>query len=152
MTILKKIDEQLVDAMRNKDTAKLTVLRSLKAAVGIAAKAAGSKIVDGNMSDQDIVPILRKQIASRQDSIAQFAKGNRDDLVKIEEAEIVVLESFLPTQLDDAGVDKVVKAAIEQAGATTKKDMGRTIKLAVELANGGTDPKTLSTKIGALLQ
>lgn len=144
-----QINEDIKVAMKAKDTTLLNVLRSLKVALTNAALQTGNA---GNaLSDEVVITTIRKQIKQREDSIEQFLKGGRVELADKEGKEIFFLEGYLPKQLSDDEVDAIVAQAIVDTGATSKKDMGKAIKRAVELAAGGIDNKTLSTKIGSKL-
>jgi uncharacterized protein YqeY len=147
--MLNRINEDLKAALRAKDTVKLDVLRSLKTAISNAALRTGN--VNNVLPPNEVLGIIRKQISQREDSVAQFVKGNRLDLSLKEEAEIKVLKEYLPAALSPEEVTAIVKQAITETGATSKKDMGKAIKRAVELAQGSIDNKTLSTEIGKLL-
>jgi uncharacterized protein YqeY len=147
--MLNRINEDLKAALRAKDTVKLDVLRSLKTAISNAALRTGN--VNNVLPPNEVLGIIRKQISQREDSVAQFVKGNRLDLSLKEEAEIKVLKEYLPAALSPEEVTAIVKQAITETGATSKKDMGKAIKRAVELAQGAIDNKTLSTEIGKLL-
>jgi uncharacterized protein YqeY len=95
--------------------------------------------------------VVQKEAKKRRDSIEQFEKGGRPELAAHERAELAVLEEFLPAQLDPTELEALVKAAIAEAGATTKKDMGAVMKLATAKAAGRADGKTLSGLVARLL-
>jgi len=88
--------------------------------------------------------VIRKQIKQRQDSITQYEGANRPELADNEKAEIVVLEKYLPTPLSEEEINAIVAAAVSEAGATSKADMGKVMKLAQEKADGRADGKVLS--------
>lgn len=149
MSKQEKLNQDIIWAMKNKNGLVVDVLRSLKTALVNAALQTGNA---GNaLSDDVFMTTVRKQIKQREDSAEQFRKGNRLELAEKEEKEITVLSLYLPKQLTEVEVDAIVAQAISDSGATTKKDMGKAIKRAVELAAGGVDNKTLSTKIGSKL-
>lgn len=150
MTKQEQINEDIKIAMKLKETTALNVLRSLKTALTNTALQTGNA---GNALSDDVVMItIRKQIKQREDSVEQFTKGARMDLILKEENEIHILKQYLPKQLSEDEVDAIVAQAITDTGAVAKKDMGKAIKRAVELAGGGIDNKTISTKIGGKLQ
>jgi uncharacterized protein len=149
MTKQDQINENIKEAMKGQLPVLLGTLRTLKNAFTNASLQKGNANLP--LSDEEVMVIIRKQIKQREDSVEQFKKGNRSDLVAREEAEISILSKYLPTQLSDAEVDAIVAQAIADTGAVSKKDMGKAIKRAVELASGGVDNKTLSTKIGSKL-
>lgn len=135
--------------MRAKDEVKLNVLRQLKNSITNAALTKGN--VNTKLSNDEIVSLIRKQIKQREDSVAFYVKGNRLDLTLQEEAEIKILKEYLPTALSKDELDQIIKQAIRETGAISKKEMGKAIKRAQELAAGRIDNKTISIKIGELL-
>ena len=101
MSIVKDIDAQIPEAMRAKDTARLLALRNLKAAFANELVAKG-KSTNDTLSDDEALVVIRRLVKQRKDSIEQFRKGGREELAKAEEAELKVLESYLPAQMSDA--------------------------------------------------
>lgn len=148
--MIDKINENLKQAMRDKDTTKLNVLRALKSAIANASLAKGN--IDEPVNELEILGIVRKSISSREDAMKLYISSMREDLVKVEKDEIDILNEYLPTPLTAEEVENIIVTAIADVGATTKKDMGKAIKRAVELANGCVDNKTISQRIGQLLQ
>src|SRR6185503_16864417 len=105
-TLNEKIANDLKDAMRAKDQVAMTALRALKSAVKYAAV---EKVgADGELGDADIIAVLRKQLKQRRDSVEQFTSGNRRDLAEKEQAEIAVLERYLPAAMSEAEVQQLV--------------------------------------------
>ncbi|MFQ5438451.1 MAG: GatB/YqeY domain-containing protein [Paracoccaceae bacterium] len=120
-----RLSENLKDAMRAKDAPRLSTLRLINAAIkdrDIAARSEGS---DGGVSDDEILAILAKMIKQRRDSAQAYDEAGRLELAEKERAEIVVIEEFLPRQLDDGEIEAAVKAAIAELGADSIRDMGR---------------------------
>ncbi len=147
--IQEQINNDILAAMRSQDGGKLTVLRSLKSALSNCALQGGN--INRSLPDLEVLGIVRKQIKQREDSIEFFKKDNRVELEAKERAEIAVLDTYLPKALSDLEIDGIVADAIQSVGATTKKQMGQVMKIALETANGRVDNKTLSAKIGAKL-
>jgi len=152
-----KINEDLKQAMRDKDQTKLNVLRGLKTAFTNASLQKGN--VDTELSESEIVQIVRKQLSQRRDSINQFVSGKgfdlsgkRFDLIVKEENEIEILKQYLPEELTDGDLELIVDSIISTENATTKKDMGRVIKAVVEHVNGRADNKRISSMVGGKLQ
>jgi uncharacterized protein len=119
-----KFNEDLKTAMRAGEKERVGTIRLITSAIksaDIDARPSGK----GDISDADIVNVLAKMIKQRRDSIEQFTKGNRPELAAKEQAEIVVIESYLPKQMDDAGMKAVIAKAIAETGAVTGKDMGK---------------------------
>ena len=133
MSLLNDITAAIGDAMRKQDAARLGPLRMLKAAFMNKSIEKGHDLDEAE--ERQVVNSLVKQ---RRDSIEQFAKGGRQDLVDKETAEIVVLEAYLPPAIDPAVLDKAVTDAIAETGATSAKDMGRVMKAAMAKLTGQT--------------
>lgn len=149
MSLQKRIDEDLKDAMRSKDADRLSVLRLLKAALKNAAiERVGA---DGELNDADAVAVIRKQVKQRQDSIESFGKGGRADLVKKEKAEIAVLNNYLPQAMSAEELTKIVADTIREAGATSRVQMGTVMKALQPKIAGRADGKTLSTEVARQL-
>ncbi len=119
-----KLTEAMKDAMRAKDQAALGTIRLILAKlkdVDIAARTEASR---EGVADDKILSMMQGMIKQRNESIALYEKGGRDDLAEKEKAEIAVIERFLPQQMDEAAVEAAVREAIAAAGATSIKDMG----------------------------
>jgi uncharacterized protein len=126
MSLFNDVTAAIADAMRKQDAARLGPLRMLKAAFMNKSVEKGRDLDEAE--ERQVVNSLVKQ---RRDSIEQFAKGGRQDLVDKETAEIVVLEAYLPPAVDPATLEKAVAEAIAETGATSPKDMGRVMKAAM---------------------
>jgi uncharacterized protein len=145
MTIQEKIDADLKDAMRAKAADRLSVLRMAKAALlnaTIEKHGAG-----GNLSDPNALAVIRKQVKQRLDSIESFQKGGRPELAEKERHEIEVLNEYLPKPLNESEIIDLVQAAIAEAGATSKAQLGAVMKVATQKAEGRIDGKTLSQAV-----
>jgi uncharacterized protein YqeY len=145
MTFQSRIDQDIKAAMLARESAKLGVLRMLKSALMNAAiekHGAG-----GALDDSDALAIVRKEIKKRQDSVEAFDKGGRPEMAASEKAEIDILHTYLPQQLSADEVTNLVQAAIAEAGATTRKDMGAVMKILNEKAAGRVDGRTLSAEV-----
>jgi uncharacterized protein YqeY len=140
MSIVNDVSAAITDAMRRQDAARLSALRMLKAAFVNRSVEKGHDLDDAEA--RQVVQALVKQ---RRDSIEQFLKGGRQDLVDKETAEIGVLESYLPPAADTAVVEQAVVEAIAETGATAPKDMGRVMKAALaKLAGQTVDGKVVN--------
>ena len=156
MALQKRIDEDLIAAMRAKDSARLGVLRAkdaarlsvlrlLKAAV---KNAAIEKVgADGELTDPDMVAVIRKQVKQRQDSIESFEKGGRSELAEKERAEIAVLNSYLPQAMSGEELKRLVAETIAETGATSRTQMGVVMKALQQKVAGRADGKTLSAEV-----
>ncbi|MDE1169928.1 MAG: GatB/YqeY domain-containing protein [Verrucomicrobium sp.] len=149
MSLSAQIDQHIKEAMLARQADRLGVLRMLKAAVKNAAIEKGG--ADSVPADIDVVAVIRKEVKKRQDSIASFQAGNRPELAAKEEAEIQVLQGYLPAALSEAELEKLVREAIAEAGATGKAQMGAVMKIAQAKAAGRADGKALSGLVQKLL-
>ncbi len=143
MTLEEKMDTDLKEALKAKDAIRVSTLRMVKA--GIKNLAIERRVEKSE--DKDVISIISKQIKQHRDSIEQFAKGNRQDLVDKEKAELSVLESYLPNQLSAEELKVIVKSAIEKVDAKGRADMGKVMKAAMEDAKGAADGKMLSQMV-----
>jgi len=140
MSIVADVNAAITDAMRRQDAARLSALRMLKAAFVNRSVERGHELDDAEA--RQVVGSLVKQ---RKDSIEQFTKGGRQDLASKEEAEITVLEAYLPPAADPALVERAVAEAVAETGATSAKDMGRVMKAVMaRLAGQNVDGKTVN--------
>jgi len=148
MAFTDDVNQALTSAMKTKDTARLSTLRMLKAAL-MNREIERGHALDDNESRQ-VVSALVKQ---RRDSIEQFAKGGRQDLADKETAEIAILESYLPPALDAADLERAVDDAVAATGATSPKDMGKVMKAVMaQLAGKTVDGKTVNELVRRKLQ
>jgi hypothetical protein len=115
-----QLDEQIKTAMREQQKSRLTTLRMLKSA--IRQIEIDSKIM---LDDAACLTIIQKQIKQRQESINQYQQGNRTDLAAIEQAEIDILQTFLPPAMSSEDIEVGIKAAIVELGASTIRDMSK---------------------------
>lgn len=120
MSLLNELKDAQKDAMRSKDKVALGTIRMALAAV--KQREVDERI---ELTDTDVLQILTKMVKQRQESIAQFVKGNREDLAQIERTEIEVVQRFLPQALSPEEVNNIVDAAIASTGAEGMKDMGK---------------------------
>ena len=145
MTFQARIDQDIKAAMLARETAKLGVLRMLKTSLMNAAIEKGG--ASSSLDEADALAIVRKEVKKRQDSVEAFEKGGRPEMAATEKAEIDILNTYLPQALSPAEVEALVKAAIAEAGATSRKEMGAVMKILNEKAAGRADGRTLSTEV-----
>jgi len=124
MDIKDRIISDMKKAMKERDSFRLQVLRSLKSKL-MEKEISERKGGDAKLSDEQAVEVLMKAAKQRKESIDQFKNGGRDDLVEKEEKELVLIESYLPEMMDEKEIRKKVQAKIEQTGATGMQDMGK---------------------------
>jgi uncharacterized protein YqeY len=146
-TPLARLSQELKAAMLAKDADRLSTLRLLKSAMGYAQM----DLKTENLSETDFIGVVQKEVKKRCDSIEQYEKGNRPELAEKERKEISVLETFLPKPLSADELEQLVKAAIQELGATSKKEMGPVIKAVQAKAAGRADGRTISGLVGRLL-
>ncbi len=146
MSLKARISDDMKAAMRAKDSARLGTIRLLLAA--IKQKEVDERI---DLDDSAISGIVEKLIKQRKDSISQFQTAGRDDLVAAEQAELVVLQAYLPEQLPAAEVEAAVVAAIAESGAAGPKDMGKVMGLLKPRLAGRADMGQVSALIKARL-
>jgi len=129
MSLRKKINEQFSVALKNKNKSLISTLRLILAAIkerDIANRTGDKK---EEVKDLEIIQVLRKMKKQRQDSADLYKKGQRQELLEVEEAEIKVIETFLPKQLSEEETKKICKEAIDSIGASSIKDMGKIMGL-----------------------
>ena len=149
MTLQERVDSDLKEAMRAKDTSKLGVLRMLKSALKYAAIAKSG--AEAELSDAEAVQVVRKQVKQRQDSIESFEKGRRAELAEKEKNELSILNAYLPQAMSSDELAKVVRETIAETGATAKAQMGGVMKALQAKVAGRADGKTLSQEVSRQL-
>lgn len=147
MTLKDTIQAKLMEAMKQKDETMVSVLRLVKAAI-IKFETAGEKKV---ATDDDVIQIIGKEIKQRKDSIEQFEKGGRNDLADKERVEMKVLETFLPEQLSEEELKKMVQEAIIALKATSKSDLGKVMAAITPRTKGRADGALVSRLVRDLL-
>jgi uncharacterized protein YqeY len=149
MSVQERIDSDLKEAMRAKDTTKLAVLRMLKSALKYAAIAKSG--AEAELSDAEAAQVIRKQAKQRQDSIESFEKGGRAELAQKEQTELSILNGYLPQAMSAREVEQAVREAIAEVGATSKAQMGAVMKAVQAKVAGRVDGKTLSQEVSRQL-
>ena len=139
MGIQQALTQKIKEAMKTKDSVALAALRALKSAFMLANTAGG-----GELTDQEELKIVQKQVKQRKDSATVFNEQGRTDLADSELAEAVVLEQFLPEALSEEEIEKLVTTIIANTGAEGMKDMGKVMGIASKQLAGQADGKTIS--------
>jgi hypothetical protein len=147
MSLQQRIQQELKAAMLAKAADRLSTLRLLKSALDYGQ----IERKTDNLSDADVVSLIQKEIKKRRDAVEQYQAGGRPELVEKETKEITVLESFLPPPLSAQELEQLVRATIQETGATSKKEMGTVVKAVQAKAAGRADGKTISNVAGKLL-
>ena len=142
------ITERMKTALRAKDTRTLSTVRLIMAALKDRDIAARGGADDGTIPDAEILRMLQGMVKQRRESIALYQQGNRPELARQEGEEIAVIESFLPQQMDDAGIEAAAKTAIAETGAAGIKDMGKVMGVLREQHAGVLD----MAKAGAVVK
>lgn len=144
MSLQTEVMDKMKEAMKAKDTVALQALRAVKSAFLIAKTATG--VQEEITADQEL-KIIQKQVKQRKDSAAIFIQQNRQDLADPELAEIAVLEQFLPAALSEEAIAKVVIETIAKLGASGMKDMGKVMGVVSNELSGKADGKIISTLV-----
>lgn len=139
VTIKEKIDKDMVAAAKAKDKIWLGSLRLMKTAIH-------NREIDAHreLNDTELMQVFSSLVKQRQDSIDQFKKGNRQDLVEKEEAELKVIKGFMPEEMSGEEIEAEISKAISETGATGIKDMGKVMKALVPRTTGKADGKLVS--------
>lgn len=147
MSLKEQLTADMKDAMKNKEKDRLAVIRMVRGAIR-------QQEIDGQkeLGEDDVIAVISKEVKMRRDSIEEFKKGGREDLVEKTQAEIDVLIPYLPAQLSEDEVRELVKAAVEQTGASTPKDMGKVMGVLMPKVKGRADGKMVNTIVKSFLQ
>ncbi|MBL4730319.1 MAG: GatB/YqeY domain-containing protein [Sulfurimonas sp.] len=146
MTLRETVNQDIKNAMKAKETKKRDALRLLTSAFKQIE-------VDErrDLSDEDIIKIIQKQVKSRNDSITQYVQASREELAQIERDEIAFYMPYLPAQLSDEALESSIKDIISQVGATSMKDMGKVMGIASKNLAGKADGKRINVCVKRLL-
>lgn len=140
MKIVEQVEKDLMAAMKAREELRLSVLRMMKAALK-------NKQIELSkpLEDEEAFAVLRTLVKQRRDSVEQFRKGGREDLASKEEAEIKIIQGYLPAAAGDEEIEAAVAAAIAETGATSAKDLGKVMKTAMaRLAGKNADGKRVN--------
>jgi uncharacterized protein YqeY len=148
MSLKDRINADLKDAMKSGDKARVLALRSLKTAILNAEK---SGKVAKELSDQEIVIVIMKEVKQRQDSIEEYKKAGREDLVAEESAEMEVLKAYLPRLMTREEIEARASEIIAEVGATGPRDMGKVMKPLMAELRGKADGSLVSQVVKELL-
>ena len=148
MDTYEKLESRMKDAMKQKDSLKLSVLRMAIAAVR------NTEIVKKvkKLEEPDVLLVIQKMIKEHRESIAQFEKGNRPDLVEKEKKELEVLQGYVPEEMGLDELNSIVKTALQESGFTSKADAGKVMKAVMEKVKGRADGKVVNNIVLSLLK
>ncbi len=148
MGLREQILEDIKSAMKSKEAEKLSAIRFLQAAI----KNREIEVRPNAITDQEVLAVIKKMAKQRKDSIEEFTKAGRTDLVDKEKFELTVMEAYLPQQMDAGQVAKIVDEVIQSTGASTQKQMGAVIKEVMTRTAGQADGKVISDLVRSKLQ
>ena len=146
MALKERITDDMKAAMRSGEKERLGVIRMITAA--IKQREVDERII---LDDAQVLSVLEKMIKQRKESVVQFKAGNRQDLVDKENAEITLLQGYLPAALSDTEIDALINEAVAATGAASIKDMGKVMAIIKAKAQGRVDMGALGAKIKAKL-
>jgi len=150
MTIHAQIKDGIKAAMIAKDETRLTTLRGVSAA--FTNEIVAKKIVGNELSDEDAIAVLRRLVKQRKDSIEQFGKAGRTDLVANEEAEVKILDAYLPQLMSHEDIEKIVSAKIAEAGTVDKTKLGQFLGSIMKDLKGKADGQLVKEVVEGLIQ
>ena len=142
MTLVERIQNDIVTSMKNKDSETLNVIRMVKGAIQLEAISKKKEL-----TDDEVIGVIAKQIKMRNDSILEFEKGGRDDLVIQNKKEIDILNRYMPTQLTDDEINEIIDEAFNKINPTSSKDMGLIMKEVTPKLKGKADMGKVSSII-----
>ena len=140
MSLKDQIMADVKSAMKNKEADKLSALRFLQAAI----KNKEIDVRPNEITEDDVLGVIKKAVKQRKDSIEQYGQAGRDDLVQKETFELEIIQAYLPEQLSEEAVAKIVEQVIAETGASSMKDMGAVIQAVMAKTAGAADNKVVS--------
>lgn len=146
MSLIQQLDQDMKTAMKQKDKEKLSTIRMVRAAI---KKLEIDKRHE--LSEEDVLEVLVREIKQRKDSFNEYEKAGRNDLAQKEKLEIEILSNYLPAQLDEEELHQIVADAIALSGATSKKEMGKVMGAVLPLVKGRADSKLVNQLVQRLL-
>jgi hypothetical protein len=141
MPLKEKIYNDLNDAIKSKNETRTSVLRMLKAEI-MKFEVSGKEKTEA--TDEEIIPIIQKLVKQRKDSEQQFKNGNRPEMADQEAKEAIILQEYLPEQLDETEIRKIIEEGIEQTSADKKEDMGKVMGAIMPKLKGRADGKLVN--------
>lgn len=148
MSLIDKISESIKIAMREKDSIKLESLRAIKSSLLLSQTEKGKK---GEISESEEIQILQKLVKQRKDSAQIYKTQNRNELAELEISQSKCIEEFLPDQISEDELIKIIQSIINKSGASGMKDMGKVMGIASKELLGKADGKTISSLVRNLL-
>lgn len=139
MSLKARLQEDWKNAMKSRNSFKAKTISMAKAAILLAEKSDGSQL-----DDESIITILSREVKQRRDAIIEYEKGNRQDLIDDTRQEIEILLEYLPQQLTEEEIRKIVEEAVNEVGATSSKDMGKVMAVIMPKVKGRADGKLVN--------
>lgn len=146
MNLAEQIDSQIIQALKNGDKKRLLVLRGLKSDLKYRSIDKGQPL-----ADKEVIQVLSSAAKKRRDSIEQFEAGGRDDLVNKEQGELEIIQTFLPEQLSEDALRKVIAEAIAETGISSPQQLGMVMKVVMPKVAGLADGKQVSKLAAEIL-
>lgn len=142
MSLVEKLKSDLITAMKAKDKEKLNTLRAVKGAMQM-------EIINNKKEENDelLLDVINKQIKMRNDSISEFEKAERDDLVNSYQSEVNILKEYMPEELSAEKLEEIIDNAIKETGATTVKDLGSIMRIITPVVKNRCDMKEVTNRI-----
>ena len=147
MTLVEKINSDLISAMKNKNEERLKVLRMLKSELKYKAIDTGE-----DLSDDDAIAVLSSAAKKRNEAVEEYRRGGRDDLAEQELAESEIIKEYLPEQLSENELKQLVERAVAETGAGSMKDLGAVMKALMPQIRGRADGKSVNIAVRSILQ
>lgn len=147
MTLVERINSDLIIAMKSKDEVRLNVLRMLKSELKYKAIDSGQEL-----SDDDAVAVLSSAAKKRNEAVEEFRRGGREDLAEQEMAESEIIKEYLPKQLSEDELKQLVEKAVAETGADSMKDLGAVMKVLMPQIRGRADGKSVNIAVKSILQ
>jgi len=135
MSLLEKLNEDMKQAMKNRDKETLGVIRMIKASI----QNESIKLGKDTLTEDEDLTILSREVKQRKDSLQEFKSAGRDDLVKKMETEISIVQRYMPEQLSEGELSEIIQQTIQEVNATTKKDMGNVMSAVMPKVKGKAD-------------
>ncbi len=145
----KTIEERIKEAMKSGDAGRLSVLRMVLSAIRNREIQLLKK--DAGLSDEEVLEVIRSEVKKRKDSIEEFTKGNRPELAEKEKTEMGMLVGYLPPELPDEELERILKDGIREIGAKTKADFGKVMKVSMAVLKGKASGERISAILNQLL-
>jgi len=146
VSLIDRINDDMKQAMKNKDKFKLSVIRMVRSAIKYAEIEQHT-----TLSDEQVLDVLTRELKQRRESLQEYEKAGRTDLIEKVQAEIEILKAYLPEQLSEDELKDIIKSVIAEVGATSKKDMGKVMGAIMPKVKGRADGKLINQLVQSFL-